>query len=127
MMPNILTIDEIQERIQPIAEKYKLKKVSLFGSYARGEATPDSDVDLYIIDSPDSYKGIPWGAFAIYTDLEDALNKKVDIIYPQQIKQYWYMLGTKLLFKNIKSNEVILYERRAIQGHQHTGAYQKVL
>ena len=34
----IYTIDEISSRIRPVAEKYHLKAVYLFGSYARGEA-----------------------------------------------------------------------------------------
>ena len=59
MTDKIYTIDEIRKKVQPIAEKYKLNKVSLFGSYARGEATAESDIDLYIQASKDSYKWIP--------------------------------------------------------------------
>ena len=44
----IYTIDEISSRIRPVAEKYHLKAVYLFGSYARGEARDDSDVDLLV-------------------------------------------------------------------------------
>ena len=44
----ILTIDEIRAKIRPICEKYKVKKLCLFGSYARGEAREDSDVDIYV-------------------------------------------------------------------------------
>ena len=43
----ILSIDEIRDKIRPICEKYKIEKVWLFGSYARGEAREDSDVDVY--------------------------------------------------------------------------------
>ncbi len=42
------TIKEIQNKTAPIAESYGIKKMSLFGSYARGEATDDSDIDLFI-------------------------------------------------------------------------------
>ena len=44
----ILTMDEIRERVRPICEAYKVKKLFLFGSYARGEATEESDVDFHI-------------------------------------------------------------------------------
>ena len=44
----IYTIDEISSRIRPVAEKYHLKAVYLFGSYARGEAREDSDIDLLV-------------------------------------------------------------------------------
>lgn len=48
-MKNVIyTIDEIRERIVPIAQKYGLKRVILFGSYARNDATKDSDIDLII-------------------------------------------------------------------------------
>ena len=39
------TIDEIRRRVTPIAEKSKLRAVYLFGSYARGEAKEESDID----------------------------------------------------------------------------------
>ena len=43
----VLTIEEIKEKIRPICEKYRVVKLFLFGSYARGEATAESDVDFY--------------------------------------------------------------------------------
>ena len=42
----IYTQDQIRQMIAPIAEKYHLKAVFLCGSYARGDATESSDVDL---------------------------------------------------------------------------------
>lgn len=44
----IYTIDELSSRIRPVAEKYHLKAVYLFGSYTRGEAGDDSDIDLLV-------------------------------------------------------------------------------
>ena len=44
----IYTIEEIRRRITPVAVRYRLKAVYLFGSYARGEATDESDIDLLI-------------------------------------------------------------------------------
>ena len=44
----IYTLDEIAQRIRPVAEKYHLQAVYVFGSYARGEAKDDSDVDLLV-------------------------------------------------------------------------------
>ena len=38
------TIEEIQTKAIPIAKSYGIKKMSLFGSYARGEANDESDV-----------------------------------------------------------------------------------
>ncbi len=42
------TIDEIKDRTARIARAYGIGRMRLFGSYARGEAKDDSDVDLYI-------------------------------------------------------------------------------
>lgn len=42
------TIAELRTIIAPIARKHGVKKVSVFGSVARGEARPDSDIDLCI-------------------------------------------------------------------------------
>ena len=47
-MSKVYTIDEIIELITPVAKRYAVASVWLFGSYARGEATCDSDVDLLI-------------------------------------------------------------------------------
>ncbi len=42
------TIDEIKHKTTPIAKQYGISKISFFGSYARGEADDDSDIDFYI-------------------------------------------------------------------------------
>jgi predicted nucleotidyltransferase len=44
------TLDEIVERIK---ERFHPEKIILFGSYARGEATEDSDIDLLIVAETD--------------------------------------------------------------------------
>jgi predicted nucleotidyltransferase len=46
-------MSDVMERIKAISERlkkeYKAQKVILYGSYAKGEATEDSDVDIFII------------------------------------------------------------------------------
>ncbi len=44
----VYSIKEIKRIAIPIAKKYGVDSLSLFGSYARGEATSESDVDFYI-------------------------------------------------------------------------------
>ena len=75
----IYTIDEISSRIRPVAEKYHLKAVYLFGSYARGEARDDSDVDLLVDLSGADLSGF-FAIGGLYNDLEAALQKEVDLI-----------------------------------------------
>ena len=42
------TIEEIKEKAIPVAMAYGVRSMSLFGSYARGEANDESDIDIYI-------------------------------------------------------------------------------
>lgn len=50
----VYTFEEIKEKISPIAKKYKIPTVYLFGSYARNEADEESDIDIAIsIDESD--------------------------------------------------------------------------
>ncbi|MDV5117873.1 nucleotidyltransferase family protein, partial [Streptococcus pasteurianus] len=57
----VYTIEQIQEKIIPLVERYNLPAVHLFGSYARGEADENSDIDLVIVS-----KGSEVLGFAFY-------------------------------------------------------------
>ena len=57
----VYTLEEISRRVRPVAEKYNLKAVYVFGSYARGEADEDSDVDLLIDDTNSGLRGLAYG------------------------------------------------------------------
>jgi Predicted nucleotidyltransferases len=43
-----VTIEEIKAVVEPIARKYGVERVYLFSSYARGDMTENSDVDLRV-------------------------------------------------------------------------------
>ena len=75
--PGILTIKEIKNRIRPVVEKHHIKDVYLFGSYARGEANENSDVDIYCSsgDVDTLFKEVD-----LIRELEEALGKKVDVV-----------------------------------------------
>ena len=72
------TIEEIQRRITPVARKYSLAAVYLFGSYARGEATSESDIDLLVDLTGSTAHGIGLGA--LFSDLEEALGTRIDLV-----------------------------------------------
>lgn len=76
-MSRIYTIDEIAAAVKPIAEKYGLEKVWLFGSYARGEATESSDIDL-VVDRKEVMSMFELGG--VLEELKDVLRKNVDIV-----------------------------------------------
>ena len=75
--PSILTIKQIKDKIKPVMEKHRIKNVYLFGSYARGEANRNSDVDIYCdrgdVDSL-------WKHSSFQEELSEALGKEVDVI-----------------------------------------------
>lgn len=81
----IYTLDEIAQRIRPVAEKYHLRAVYVFGSYARGEAREDSDVDLLVDDTDSGLRGLAYGG--LYSDLEDALEKSIDMVTAGALEQ----------------------------------------
>ena len=72
------TIEEIRRRVTPVAQKYGLAAVFLFGSYARGEATADSDVDLLVDLTGSTAHGMMLGG--LYSDLEAALEVGIDLV-----------------------------------------------
>ncbi|MEY8387682.1 nucleotidyltransferase domain-containing protein [Oscillospiraceae bacterium 38-13] len=81
----VYTLEEISRRVRPVAEKYKLKAVYVFGSYARGEAREDSDVDLLVDDTDSGLRG--WDYGGLYSDLEDALEKELDMVTVGALEQ----------------------------------------
>lgn len=75
----IFDIREIKEKIEPIAKKYDLSKVYLCGSYAKGSATKDSDLDFCIDYKDGKHFGI-YKYIAFCDDLENVFNKHIDVI-----------------------------------------------
>jgi len=63
-----------------LKEKYSIIKFGLFGSYATGKATSESDIDLYIEFENKKFKNIA-GA---WNYLEKAFGKKIDLFYPHK-------------------------------------------
>lgn len=74
---DLATLQEKREDILRIAERHGAYNVRVFGSVARGEARPDSDVDFLIDVEP---KHSPWFPAGLVLDLEDLLGRPVDIV-----------------------------------------------
>ena len=84
MEKDILTFEKIREVVQPIASKYQVEAVYLFGSYARGEATADSDLD-FLVFGGDRFKK-SW-IFALAEELREAFEKAVDVFEIHEVNQ----------------------------------------
>ena len=75
----MLSQDQIRDALAKTANKYPIKTVSLFGSYAEGNANEDSDVDLLI-----EFMTPNVSLFMLYelkSDVESILNKSVDLVH----------------------------------------------
>ena len=77
---NVLTTEYIKQTIEKIAPKYNLKKVTLFGSRARGNFREDSDVDL-IVEFDKNKVVTLFDLAGIMIDLEEIFGVKVDVIH----------------------------------------------
>ncbi len=100
----IYTLDEIKQHIIPVVQKYDISALYVFGSYARREASEDSDIDL-LIDVPNIKNLLVLSG--IYQDLEEALGKKIDLITFRALSA-----NNDLSFvENVRRDMVILYDR----------------
>lgn len=103
MMNKIYTIDEIKRIILPIIKNYGVDKVYIFGSYARGEADENSDID-FCIDAK-SIKGL-FALGGLYSELESVLDKKIDLITVKSLKYN----DDEFFKKNLEKEQVLIYE-----------------
>jgi hypothetical protein len=81
------TLDALRARrdeIIALCERHGATNVRVFGSVARGEATPDSDIDLLVDQDWTRLSG--WGGMALIVELEDLLQARVDIATPDELK-----------------------------------------
>lgn len=73
---DVYTYDQLKHLILPLIRKYHASSALLFGSYARNEATENSDIDLVIIGGEDF---LPADVFSIAEDLHVISGKAVDV------------------------------------------------
>lgn len=75
-----------REAILELAARRGASNIRIFGSVARGEAGPDSDVDLLVdLDEDQSL----FDQIALRQEIEDLLGRKVDLVTEQSI--YWLL------------------------------------
>ena len=90
--------------IQDYFKTQPVLKAWLFGSYARGEETPDSDVDILVVFDKKARVSLI-GQATMMLDLEDLLNKKIDLVKE----------GTLLPFavQTVNHDKLLIYEKPA--------------
>ena len=98
-----MTINDILDKATPVLKRHDVEFAALFGSYARGEARENSDVDFLIRYSRP--KGLEH--FGVIVELEKTLGKKVDVV----TESYIYPLIKSAIAQDLK---VIYGQRRFI-------------
>lgn len=96
----VYTVEQIKQITEPIAAAYGIRSIRLFGSYARGEATENSDIDL-LIDRGNIRSGFVLGG--LYSDLSRGLQKELDMVTLQGADPGF--------LSQICKDEVLIYEQ----------------
>lgn len=87
-----------------MAEYFKTQpilKAWIFGSYARGEETPQSDVDILVKLDPNQTVGLKF--FGMYEDLKALLGKEIDLVTDRSLASY--------ARKTVDRDKKLIYER----------------
>ncbi|CDR30612.1 Predicted nucleotidyltransferases [Acholeplasma oculi] len=96
-MPSFLMI---KEKVENVFSKYNIDKAYLYGSYAKGTQTPQSDIDLYMISDIDDLD-----YFGVIEELRTILNKKIDLLSNKTVK------SDSPIVNEIKETGILIYER----------------
>lgn len=106
----VYSIEELKRIVEPIASKYALSSVYIFGSYARGEVTESSDVDFLIDRKGSTIKGL-FDLGELYNDLNETLAKPIDIVTTDSISQPDVQRRTPWFSKILEQEKIAIYER----------------
>jgi len=101
-MEKVYTTTEIKEKLSPIFCATPVEKAVIFGSYAKGNQTQTSDVDI-LIDSNGAIRGIDF--FGILEDIVETLRMPVDLIEASQV------IDGSRAQREIEETGIVIYER----------------
>lgn len=99
MSDKVYSIEEIKSLVAPIARDFGVERIYLFGSYARGEATPESDLDFRI--DKGRVCGLQFAGLNLA--LSDKLRKPVDLVTTKSLDAHF--------LSEISPEEVMIYEQ----------------
>ena len=99
MDSNLILKEDIKVKIISILVKHGIKRILVFGSHARNEATPTSDLDL-IVDFPEGTSLLDHVGIEI--ELSEALNMKIDLLSRNGISPY--------IKNHVLKEAIVIYE-----------------
>lgn len=107
-MNEVYAEQEIKNIVKPIFLSFGINRAWLFGSYARGEASLDSDIDIRI--EGGQFKGI-FALGRLYDELSTALKKPVDLVTTEALEHKANADRTRKFISNIREDEKLIYEK----------------
>jgi len=106
-----LTKSEIASRIKPIAERYGIPEVYLFGSFARGDTSEISDIDILIKRSgSEIHSAFDLGS--LFNDLKSALGQEIDLVTVESLDFNTNRRGRRGFAEALNNERVLIYEKR---------------
>ncbi len=96
---------ELSAKVTPLLRPY-VKRISVFGSYARGEATPESDIDLLVALKPSGMRPVLGllEFIRLEQELKTKLGREVDLVTEEGLNHRRR--------PNIEKDRVVLYEEQ---------------
>jgi len=105
----VYSVEEMKQQIAVVARQYRIPAVYLFGSYARGDATETSDVDVLIDRENSSIRSLfDLGAF--YNDLNETLGRPVDVVTIDSLYQPDAQRRAPHFARALEQERVVIYE-----------------
>ena len=101
-MKRLYDTKDIQLLLMPVFEDAPIHRATLFGSYAKGTAVEQSDIDI-VLDTQGKLRGLEF--YGVLEDITEALGKKVDLFELSEIQPH------SAIMDEINRQGVVLYER----------------
>ena len=99
----MLSVTDIKTLVEPIVKHTKVEKIVLFGSYAKGLASKNSDIDLYM-SSNGAITGLAF--YDLKSKFEDAFDTDIDLLPDMDI------IPNSPVERQINESGVVIYERQ---------------
>ena len=85
-----ISIEKIKQILTPelprLKKKFHISYLGIFGSYARSEQQPDSDVDILVDFDPNHYPGF-LELIALEDELSEVVGKRVDLVTKSSLRK----------------------------------------